>query len=64
MPISGKALYPFRWWHRASIDRCAPIQGDQIISTPFVTLVPAPPQPGGQVPVAPVPSVASAAKKK
>jgi hypothetical protein len=61
MPIKGKALFPFRWWYRAEIDNSQPIQGDQIISNPFVTWVPPAPQPVAALGVGP--AVLSANKK-
>jgi len=62
MPIKGKALFPFRWWYRADIANSQPIQGEQVISNPFVTWVPPAPQPVALA-VAPVATLASASKK-
>jgi hypothetical protein len=63
MPIKGTLLYPFRWWYRADIDCTEPIQGDQIISNPFVTWVPPLRKPASQIAVAPVATRLSASKK-
>ena len=39
MPITGKQLYPFRWWYRAHVDNSASVQTFESDAT-WVTLVP------------------------